>query len=281
MTGTIVVCGAGTMGRGIALVGAAAGFRTVLFDLDPQALRMAMEYARQRLARNPGGNRTAEKAVALLHPTTDIHACIGDFVIEAIAEDVGLKRSLFNRLAEINHSDTVFASNTSSLSITEIADGVQHPGRVCGMHFFNPAPVMRLVEVVKGRDTRPETVLSVMELARAMDKTAVLCEDSPGFIVNRVARQYYLESMRIVANGATDLVTADELMESCGFKMGPFRLMDLIGNDINFAVSSSLYEALGRPERLKPSPLQREKVEKGELGRKTGKGYYGYPNTAD
>jgi 3-hydroxybutyryl-CoA dehydrogenase len=276
MTATVVVCGAGTMGRGIALVSARAGLHTVLFDLDAKALRMSMEYARQRLARD-SGDRTPEEVLSRIVPTTDIHSCIGDVVIEAIAEDVGLKSSLFNQLAEINHSDTVFATNTSSLSVSAIADKVQHPDRVCGMHFFNPAPAMRLVEVVRGRSTRTDVVDAVMDLARRMDKTPVLCSDSPGFIVNRVARQYYLESMRLLENGACDIETIDSLMESCGFRMGPFRLMDLIGNDINYAVSGSLYEALGRPERLKPSGIQKAKVESGELGRKTGRGFYDYP----
>jgi 3-hydroxybutyryl-CoA dehydrogenase len=278
MTGTIVVCGAGTMGRGIALVGALSGFHTVLFDLDAKALRMSMEYARQRLARDSGG-RPAEEVLSSITPTTDIHSCIGDIVIEAIAEDPALKGNLFNQLAEINHSDTVFATNTSSLSVSEIAERVQHPDRVCGMHFFNPAPAMRLVEVVKGRSTRPDVVEAVLELARRMGKTPVLCSDSPGFIVNRVARPYYLESMRLLESGASDISTTDALMESCGFRMGPFKLMDLIGNDINYAVSSSLYESLGRPERLRPSPIQKGKVGKGELGRKTGKGFYEYPGT--
>ena len=265
------------MGRGIALVSALAGFHTVLFDLDAAALRMSMEYARQRLARD-SGERSAEEVLASITPTTDIHNCIGDIVIEAIAEVVGPKAGLFNQLAEINHSDTVFATNTSSLSVSDIAERVQHPGRVCGMHFFNPATAMKLVEVVKGRTTRDDVVETVMNLARRMGKTPVLCSDSPGFIVNRVARPYYLESLRLLENGASDIETIDALMESCGFRMGPFKLMDLIGNDINFAVSTSLYEALGRPDRLKPSGIQKEKVEKGELGRKTGKGFHAHPS---
>lgn len=264
------------MGRGIALVSAMSGFHTVLFDLDGGALRLSMEYARQRLARS-SGDMSPDEVLASIVPTTDLHSCIGDVVIEAVAEDLGLKASLFNRLAEINHSDTVFATNTSSLSVSAIAERVQHPERVCGMHFFNPAPAMRLVEVVKGRSTRDDVVEAVTELARRMGKTPVLCHDSPGFIVNRVARQYYLESLRLLEKGAADIPSIDGLMESCGFRMGPFRLMDLIGNDINYAVSASLYESLGRPERLRPSSIQKDKVERGELGRKTGKGYYEHP----
>ena len=197
-------------------------------------------------------------------------------IIEAIVEKPEAKIALFNQLAEINHSETVFASNTSSLSVTEIAKGVKNPERVIGMHFFNPATIMKLVEVVNTEFTNEQTANIILELVKQMGKTTVLCKDSPGFIVNRVARPYYIESLRMAEKGIADFATIDKIMESTGFKLGPFKLMDLIGNDVNYAVSCSVYDQLKNPDRLKPSRIQKEKVEKGELGRKTRKGYYNY-----
>lgn len=207
---------------------------------------------------------------------SDINDCLADVVIEAIVEKQETKVALFNQLAEVNHSEVVMATNTSSLSVTAIAEKVVHPERVIGMHFFNPATIMKLVEVVNTPFTNEQTTQTIVALARQMGKTPVLCKDAPGFIVNHVARPYYLEALKLVENGFQDFDTIDALLESSGFKMGPFRLMDLIGNDINYAVSTQVYEALGKPERLQPSPIQKERVEKGELGRKTGKGYYRY-----
>ncbi len=157
-----------------------------------------------------------------------------------------------------------------------LAKELPHPERVAGMHFFNPAPLMRLVEVVQTEYTDEHTIQSLLALAKAMGKTPVLCKDAPGFIVNHVARPYYLEALKLMEEGYGDPETIDAIMESMGFKMGPFRLMDLIGNDVNYAVSDSVYEAMGRPERLRPSPIQEQKVRNGELGRKTGRGYYTY-----
>jgi 3-hydroxybutyryl-CoA dehydrogenase len=145
------------------------------------------------------------------------------------------------------------------------------------MHFFNPAPLMKLVEVVSTSYTSEATTQAIVEVTQKMGKTPVLCKDAPGFIVNHVARPYYLEALKLIEQGIADYETIDTLMEATGFKMGPFRLMDLIGNDINYAVSCSVYEAMGRPERLQPSPIQEQRVQKGELGRKSGKGYYNYP----
>jgi 3-hydroxybutyryl-CoA dehydrogenase len=161
--------------------------------------------------------------------------------------------------------------------VTDIAQAVLRPERVIGMHFFNPATIMKLVEVVQTTYTNEQTTTQIVALARRMGKTPVLCKDAPGFIVNHVARPYYLESLKLVEMGIADYETVDRLLEATGFKMGPFRLMDLIGNDINYAVSCQVYEALGKPERLQPSPLQKEKVDAGALGRKTGNGYYVYP----
>jgi 3-hydroxybutyryl-CoA dehydrogenase len=276
----ICICGAGTMGCGIAQASAASGFYTILYELNDAVLEKAKASIEKNLQslvekRKITGN-AKEETLNNLRFTNNLHDCLGDIIIEAIIEKPEAKIALFNQLAEINHSDTVFASNTSSLSITQIAKGVKNPERVIGMHFFNPATIMKLVEVVKTEFTNEQTANTIIELVRQMNKTPVICKDSPGFIVNRIARPFYIESLRLVEEELIDFATIDSLMESTGFKMGPFKLMDLIGNDINYAVSCSVYDQLGNPERLKPSFIQKEKVEAGNLGKKTGKGYYNY-----
>lgn len=277
---TICICGAGTMGSGIAQVSATAGFRTLLFDVSEAAVQNAAQKLKADLDKLVAKEKlTAEKAEAILGNLvflSDLQQCKADLVIEAIVEKLEAKVALFSQLAAINGSNTIFASNTSSLSVTQIAAALPHPERVAGMHFFNPAPLMKLVEVVKGEHTSEEVATQLVQFTKALGKVPVVCNDSPGFIVNRVARPYYIESLRLAEEGHTSYEVMDRLLEGIGFKMGPFKLMDLIGNDVNYAVSCSVYEQLGRPERLKPSFIQKEKVEKGELGKKTGKGYYHY-----
>ena len=276
---TICVCGAGTMGSGIAQSAAQAGIHTILFELNATALEKAkknIENSLSRLVEKSKMSDTGKKEVLQrLVYTTELHDCLADVFIEAIIEKTEIKIGLFNQLAEINHSESVFATNTSSLSVTKIAEGVVNPQRVIGMHFFNPATIMKLVEIVKTPYTNDQTTNLVKELARLMGKTAVLCIDSPGFIVNRVARPYYIESLRIAEEGE-NIEQVDRIMESSGFKMGPFKLMDLIGNDINYAVSCSVYDQLGKPGRLQPSSIQEEKIKQGKLGKKSGEGYYKY-----
>jgi 3-hydroxybutyryl-CoA dehydrogenase len=277
---TICVCGAGTMGSGIAQAAAQQGFHTLLYDVNQAGLdkaAAAMEKNLDLLVQKNKISAADKSAIAgRLQFVTDIKDCLADVIIEAIIEKAAVKAALFNQLAEVNHSGVVFASNTSSLSVTAIAEQVIHPERVIGMHFFNPATIMKLVEVVTTPYTNAATIEIIIQLARQMGKTPVLCKDAPGFIVNHVARPYYLEALKLVEQGIGDYATIDNLLEASGFKMGPFRLMDLIGNDINYAVSSEVFEAMGRPGRLQPSFIQKERVEKGELGRKTGKGYYSY-----
>jgi len=277
---TVCVCGAGTMGSGIAQAAAAAGFYVHLFELNETVLEKAagaIEKNLQSLVEKNKITAAAREAILNnLHFTNNLHDCLADVIIEAIVEKPEAKIALFNQLAEINHSETVFASNTSSISITQIANGVKNPERVIGMHFFNPATIMKLVEVVKTTFTNQQTSDIISMLVKEMGKTPVFCIDSPGFIVNRVARPYYIESLRLAEKGLVDFAAIDSLMEATGFKMGPFKLMDLIGNDINYTVSCAVYEQLNKPERLKPSFIQKEKVESGELGKKSGKGYYTY-----
>ena len=281
---SICVCGAGTMGRGITLVAARAGFFTLLFDLDPLALDRADADIRQQLRNDVSKNRitTHEESdiIQRIHYTSDLQTCLADLFIEAIIEKPEAKVSLFNQLAELNHSECIFATNTSSLSVTEIAALVMSPERVIGLHFFNPADRMKLVEVVITPLTNNLTTETIMKLATELGKTPVLCKDSPGFVVNRVARPYYIESLRLAEEGI-ELEQIDRVLEAAGFRMGPFRLMDLIGHDINYAVSLSVYNQLGKPERLKPSYLQEDLVKEGHLGRKTGQGFYNYNDSTE
>jgi len=278
---TICICGAGTMGSGIAQVSASAGFKTILYDLNEEAIQKAkskLEKDLQALVDKQKINSEKKQAVLdQIYFTSSTNDCVADLIIEAVVEKIEVKVSLFNQLAQINSNETIFASNTSSLAVSEIAKHVLIPERVAGLHFFNPAPIMKLVEVVKAEQTSQEVLDKLVALTKTFGKTPVVCKDSPGFIVNRVARPYYIEALRLVEEGISDFETIDRLLESRGFKMGPFKLMDLIGNDVNYAVSCSVYEQLNQPERLKPSYIQKEKVEKGELGKKTGKGYYSLP----
>jgi 3-hydroxybutyryl-CoA dehydrogenase len=277
---SICVCGAGTMGSGIAQAAAQAGFYTLLYELNNEVLGKAKSGIEKNLLSLVEKKKITaaekEKVLQRILFTNDLQVCIADVFIEAIIEKAALKIALFNQLAELNHSECVFASNTSSLSISSIAQKVQHPERVIGMHFFNPATIMKLVEVVTTTYTSKKVTETIIELTRQMGKTPVVCKDSPGFIVNRVARPFYIEALRLAEEGDTNFAQIDLLMEASGFKMGPFKLMDLIGNDINYAVSCSVYDQMNEPERLKPSYIQKEKVEKGELGKKSGKGYYDY-----
>jgi 3-hydroxybutyryl-CoA dehydrogenase len=280
MIKTICVCGAGTMGSGIAQVGAMAGYPTLLYDVDESLLRkgrITIEKSLQALVEKGRlAVETQQEIQGRLHYSAAIDDCTADLIIEAIVEKQEAKVDLFRRLAALNTEATVFASNTSSLSLVALAAGIPQPERFIGMHFFNPAPLMKLVEIVHTPHTRARVTDAVAAVAVQMGKTAVFCRDSPGFIVNHVARPYYLEALHLLETGLGDIETIDGLMEAAGFRMGPFRLMDLIGNDINYSVSCSVYEAMGEPLRLRPSPLQEQKVLEGALGRKTGKGYYRY-----
>jgi 3-hydroxybutyryl-CoA dehydrogenase len=280
---TICICGAGTMGSGIAQVAALSGYMTIQFDVNGETLIKSKTTIEKNLKWLLDKEKiTAEQrdqCMQQLRFTSELNDCIADLVIEAIIEKKEAKTTLFNQLSLINTADTIFATNTSSIAVADIALSIYNPQRVIGMHFFNPAPIMKLVEVIKTEHTNNDALDSVIEVARKMGKTAVVCKDAPGFIVNRVARHYYLEAMKLVEEGLATIETVDAVMESTGFKMGPFKLMDLIGMDINFGVSNIVWEALGKPERLIPSPLQKQKVEAGELGRKTGKGFYSYEKT--
>jgi 3-hydroxybutyryl-CoA dehydrogenase len=280
MTITICICGAGTMGSGIAQVAAQSGFNTILFDLNNKVLENAQSTIKNNLQYLVDKYKISlserEEIFARINFISDIKDCTGFVIIEAIIENEEAKVSLFNDLAKYNNEEVIFATNTSSISISSIQEKIIFPERVLGMHFFNPAYIMQLVEVVKGRQTNDEVANTIFTICKQMNKVPVLCKDAPGFIVNRVARHYYLESLKIVEEGIASFEEVDNILEASGFKMGPFKLMDLIGTDINLAVTQSMYDAFGKIARFAPSPLQIEKVKNNELGKKTGKGFYNY-----
>ncbi len=282
MINTIGIIGAGTMGSGIAEVAASAGFQVLLNDVSEQALAGGMARIKQSL------NRAVEKdritAVAATEIYARIHAVAtlaelqsADIVIEAVQEDVNVKRELFQNLDAMLRPEALLASNTSSLSITSLAAVTARAGRVVGIHFFNPPPVMKLVEVVRGKHTSDATIHTTVELARRLGKTPVVCKDTPGFIVNRVARPFYGEALRLLGEGIAPVEVIDRIVRlEGGFKMGPFELMDLIGIDVNYAVTQSVYEQFFHEPRFRPHPIQRQMVEAGTLGRKTKRGFYTY-----
>lgn len=268
------------MGRGIALASAQAGYDALLFDISEQAVRDAADALRLSLNTLASKNKITEEQrkdiLQRLAFTSDISRCRAGLLIEAIVEDLPKKVSLFRVLQEINDDQAVFTTNTSSISINAIAGQLERKENFAGLHFFNPPTVMKLVEIIRGKDSSEAVIEMLDQYARSLGKVPVVCNDAPGFIVNHVARPYYLEALRLVESGDATVEEVDRIMEATGFKMGPFKLMDLIGNDINYSVSTLVYEGLGKPERLKPSILQEQKVNNGELGRKTGSGYYHY-----
>lgn len=291
---TIVgVIGAGTMGAGIAQVAAQAGHSVVLFDTRKEAVDKAMVGLAKTMDKLvEKGKLTADAAKALLGriaPAYDLKQLAScGLVIEAIIEDLGIKKKLFADLEALIGADAMLATNTSSLSVTAIAAACKNPERVIGLHFFNPAPLLPLVEVVPGLASDAELAARSSKLMVSWGKTPVICKDTPGFIVNRVARPFYGESIRIFEEGIADMATIDLAMKTVGgFKMGPFELMDLIGNDINFTVTKTVWESFFYEPRYKPSFTQQRQVEAGWLGRKTGRGYYAYdekgqvPTTAE
>jgi 3-hydroxybutyryl-CoA dehydrogenase len=280
MIHSVVVCGAGTMGYGIAFACAQHQYPVILYDISTTALEIAKTAISNQLQLLINKEKISAAAGTEIREritySTQLPDCRGDIIIEAVAEVKDIKVKLLSELSKFNAANTIYASNTSSLSVNEIAVETGLGERLIGLHFFNPAPLMKLVEVVRSMQTSPEVVEETVDFSRKIGKTPVICNDSPGFIVNRVARHFYLEALKQVEEGSCTIETADILLESCGFKMGPFRLMDLIGNDVNFAVTESLYHAFGEAVRFRPSALQKEKVDQGALGRKTKKGYYSY-----
>lgn len=275
------VIGAGTMGSGIAQVAAQAGHETLLFDTDPQMVakaRKSHESAMAKLVEKGRMTKEAtEKVLSGIRYITAPHEFEGcGLVIEAVIENLEVKQKLFNDVEKIVDEDCVLATNTSSLSVTSIATVCNDPSRVIGIHFFNPAPLMPLVEIVGGLASDATVIQETRKLIEGWGKTTVLAKDTPGFIVNRIARPFYGEAIRIVEEGIADVATVDWAMREHGFKMGPFELMDLIGNDINFTVTETVWKQMFFDPRYKPSLTQKRLFEAGRYGRKSGQGYYSY-----
>ena len=276
------ILGAGTMGAGIAQVAALGGYETLLYDALPGAAEKGAARLGEALAKGAARGRWNEAEAAAASERTRPAATLADLagcelLVEAAPEDLELKRELFGAAAEACGADTVLASNTSSLRVTEIAAGVPHPERVVGMHFFNPPALMKLVEVVATEWSSERALAATTEVAKAMGRTPIQAKDSPGFVANRLARPFSLESLRILGDGVADAATIDRVVRlGGGFRMGPFELLDLIGLDVNLTIARSFFAQGGEPERWRPSPIQERLVEEGKLGRKSGEGYYSY-----
>ena len=277
----IGIVGAGAMGSGIAQIASQAGQDVVLFDLSQEALTTSsanLQKVMNRLIEK--GRVTSDEAIAIQERivrttnVTDLKDC--DLIIEAVVEDLEVKKLVFKSIEEIAHKEAVIASNTSSLSITSLASFCAHPERVVGLHFFNPAPLMALVEIIPALQTNRDLPQQLTELMRKWGKSPVIAKDTPGFIVNRVARPFYGEALRILDEGIADVSSIDEAMRQSGFRMGPFQLMDLIGHDVNYSVTESVFKSFYYDPRYMPSLTQLKLVEAGWLGRKSGRGFYNY-----
>lgn len=276
----VAVIGAGTMGLGIAQVFAQKGYRTILYDLNDTSLEKAkaqieknLDGAVQRNKVSSAEKGDIEARILYTKKFSDLKA---DFFIEAILEKIDLKIDLFTSLSKQNSETAIFATNTSTIPITKIGASIPNPERLVGMHFFNPAHIMKLVEVISGVATDEKVAKLVYELSLSLGKKPVMASDSPGFIVNRVARHFYVESLKVLEENVTDAKGIDALLEANGFKMGPFKLMDLIGVDTNFSVTSSMYESFHQDPKFRPNRIQEQKVFAGQNGRKSGKGFYDY-----
>jgi 3-hydroxybutyryl-CoA dehydrogenase len=276
------VVGAGTMGRGIAQIAALGGYETVLYDPLPGVAESGAEELEQALdkgaARGRWSKEDAAAAARRVQPAEGVEQMSGaELAIEAAPERLELKREIFNQLAKTLGAEATLASNTSSLRVSEIAEGVPHPERVVGMHFFNPPPLMKLVEIVATERSCEQALAAATEVGKRMGRTPIRAKDSPGFVANRLARPFSLESLRILADGIADAATIDRIVRlGGGFAMGPFELLDLIGLDVNLEIARSFFAQGGEVERWRPSPIQRQLVAEGKLGRKSGHGYHDY-----
>ena len=282
MTQSVGIVGAGVMGAGIAQVVLEAGDMVAMYDPDPAAVDRARERVTDGLARRARTLAVDDAWVsghlARLGSASSLNdaARDADIVIEAAIEDLDAKRAIFRTLDRAARPDAILATNTSALRVGDIATAVHRTERVLGLHWFNPAPLMALVEVVATDATAPAVIERAVAAVTAWGKTPVRSADTPGFIVNRVNRPFTIEALRLLETGAADIATIDGAMRAAGFPMGPFELMDLAGLDINLAAARGIWEGLGRPERLRPSTIQERLVAAGHLGRKTGEGFYRY-----
>lgn len=277
---TVGVIGAGTMGLGIAQIAAMAGYSTILFDTNSNTVFSALKTIEKNLDKGIEKGKldlkTKKKTLKNLHTVEELHQLKADLIIEAIIERLDVKQQVFSQLEEVNEEHTILATNTSSIPITQIAAKLKRPAQVIGLHFFNPAHIMKLVEVISGAATDRKVAEQVTSFAKSIGKTPVKAADSPGFIVNRVARHYYVEGLKTLEEGVAPVEGIDRLLEASGFKMGPFKLMDLIGVDTNFSVTTSMFNSFHQDAKFRPSRIQQQKVDAGHWGRKSGRGFYEY-----
>ncbi len=275
----IGIIGGGIMGYGIAIVCLQADFKVILFDKYENSLQNAKKNIEDFFEKSLlKGKISPEKKITLLSNieyTSIFNHFNADYIIEAVPENLKLKQELFVEI-EKNNPNSILASNTSTIPITRIASAVQKPQNMIGIHFFNPAPLMKLVEIIPAEKTSEVTLKTSIELIQKLQKSGVIVKDSPGFIVNRVARHYYLESLKILEENISDYSTIDNILENCGFKMGAFKLMDLIGIETNHSVTQSLYDSYFLEPRFQPSLIQQKKVDAGLFGKKTSEGFYKY-----
>jgi len=286
MSQTVSVIGAGTMGSGIAQVAATCGWQVSIIDSFPKALensKSKLKSILNRLVEKGKLNEEQSKSILTrIHWTTNMDEIFNShMVIEAIVENLEIKQNLFLQMESIVSEDCILATNTSSLSVLKIASACKLKSRIMGIHFFNPVPLMKLVEVIPTEKTDCKLLLEVKTILKGWGKSVVTAKDTPGFIVNRVARPFYNEALKIYEEGIADFATIDWAMkEFGGFRMGPFELMDYIGNDINYSATKAVYDGTNHDSRYKPSSIQKELVDEGFLGRKSGRGYFDYSNNA-
>jgi len=275
----IIVAGAGVMGAGIAQVCAMNGYSVVLYDISQEGLDKGKATIEKNLNKaiqiGKATEEIKEKALARIEYTLDLSGLSGDMVIEAVIEKLEIKANLFNALLE-NNPDMILATNTSSIPITKISSAVNKPEQVVGIHFFNPAHIMKLVEVIQGAHTPDALKDQGVAFVKSVGKTPIVAKDAPGFIVNRVARHFYVESLKILEENVASHSDIDDLMRASGFRMGAFQLMDLIGVETNLKVTESMYALFNYDEKFRPSRIQQQKADAGFWGRKTGKGFYSY-----
>lgn len=277
---TVGIAGAGTMGQGIAQLCATSGFNVLLYDVKPEAIQKGISAIDSTLQKSVEKNKlTAEgkkEALARIQACENLTGLKADLIIEAAVEKLDVKRTLFQTIESNNNAHAILTTNTSSIPVTQIASAIQKRNRFAGLHFFNPAPVMKLVEVIEGVETDAPTIDLLKAFSQKIGKTAVTAKDSPGFIVNRVARHYYVEALKMLEENNADIKTIDSLLKASGFKMGSFELMDLIGVDVNFSVTRSMFNAFHQEPKFRPSRIQQQKVDAGHWGKKSGKGFYDY-----
>jgi 3-hydroxybutyryl-CoA dehydrogenase len=276
----VIIVGCGVMGSGIAIASIRAGYSTTLYDLNEDALQKAESYIHQQLKKaiEKGKMNDSQKDEALsnLSFTKNFNDLVGDLILEAVMEKLEVKQKLFADLESQNSTDCILATNTSSIPITQIGRELKHPERLVGVHFFNPAHIMKLVEIISGAATDDSYAQKAFDWANSLGKKAVLAKDAPGFIVNRVARHFYVESLKALEENVCSHEVMDELMKATGFKMGAFELMDLIGVETNYSVTSSMFEQFNYDAKFRPSRIQKQLADAGFHGRKTKRGFYRY-----